>query len=217
MPEPLVTDADGLIARLKQACAGIRPSNRLIVALAGPPGAGKSTLAERAVESINANHPGASALLPMDGFHLDDGLLEARGRLAMKGAPDTFDVGGLKAMLERLRANLEPDIMAPAFDRALEIARAGAIPIRRDARLILVEGNYLLLDEAPWSGLRPFFDRTILIEADAVELTRRLRMRWAGHGLDEAGIRRKLDAVDLPNGRLVANKSCTPDIIVRFD
>ena len=81
-------------------------------------------------------------------------------------------------------------------------------------RLILVEGNYLLLDEAPWPSLAGFFDLTALIRCDDAMLTARLRRRWQDHGLSEAAIIQKLEENDLPNGRLVYANSRTPDLLV---
>ncbi|MFN3616327.1 MAG: nucleoside/nucleotide kinase family protein, partial [Rubrimonas sp.] len=120
-------DAEDFVARLQALAA--RPG-RHVAALAGPPGAGKSTLAEMAVERLGA----ACAILPMDGFHYDDSLLNARGWRPRKGAPHTFDVGGLAATLARLRAGDEDAVAVPVFDRAIEIARAGARLIDRENR-----------------------------------------------------------------------------------
>ncbi len=99
----------------------------------------------------------------------------------------------------------------PRFDRDLEIARAGAILIPRSVRLVVTEGNWLLLDRDPWRSLRPFFDLTAMVVVPEEELARRLRRRWMRHGLDAAGIRAKLEENDLPNGRLVYAQSAAPD------
>ena len=117
---------------------------RIIVALAGPPGSGKSTLAESLVESLNADVPGCATVLPMDGFHYDDLYLTPAGLRPRKGAPETFDVGGLRHTLLRLKSRDEEHVAVPIFDRQLEIARAGARLIAKATPIILVEGNYLL-------------------------------------------------------------------------
>jgi pantothenate kinase len=202
------------VSDLKERLIAWPPGPRRIVAIAGAPGSGKSTTADKIVRAINRTRPGAAALLPMDGFHYDDAVLREMGRLPWKGAPDTFDVGGLRATLERLRRNDEPTVAVPVFDRAIEIARAGGRLIPREADIIVCEGNYLLLDRAPWSGLAPFFDLKVLIEVSERVLRTRLTRRWVGFGLDDAGIRHKLEENDLPNGRAVTETSTGADLIL---
>jgi len=110
------------------------------------------------VAQLNQCHPKRAAIVPMDGFHFDDAVLAARGDLPRKGAPHTFDVDGLAHLLGRLQANHASEVAIPLFDRHLEVARAGAALIAQDVELLLVEGNYLLLDQAPWDQLAAFFD-----------------------------------------------------------
>jgi pantothenate kinase len=207
---PLIDEA-GLLARLLAA----DPAVRQIVGIAGPPGSGKSTVAERLVAAANVARPGFAALLPMDGFHYDDGLLEAMGRRPRKGAPDTFDVGGLAHTLARLRARDEAAVAVPVFDRSIEIARAGARLIAQSVALVVVEGNYLLLNEAPWAGLRPAFDLSVMIETSAAELRARLTRRWADLGLAPEDIALKVEQNDLPNGSRVVAQSRKPDFRLR--
>ena len=184
-----------------------RPKDRrTICAIAGAPGSGKSTAAAALCDALNAKQSGMASVLPMDGYHYDDLYLEPAGLRPRKGAPETFDVAGLQHMLARLRADDEEQVAVPVFDRTLEIARAGARLIHRSARIILVEGNYLLVDARPWWGLRRFFDVTVMIEVPEPVLRDRLRARWEGYGLAEDEIAQKLDANDLPNGRFVRDQ-----------
>ena len=146
----------------------------------------------------------------MDGYHFDDLLLNARGWRLRKGAPHTFDVGGLRAMLERLRANQEDEIAVPVLDRTLEIARAGARVIPRSVSIVIVEGNYLLLDRPPWTALAPLFDLTVMLHAPLEVLRARLLDRWTGIGLAGAALAAKMDGNDLPNLALVHAHSRPP-------
>lgn len=186
-------------------------SLRSITAIAGPPGSGKSTLAERLEAALNELEPGSAAVLPMDGYHYDDRVLEARGLRPIKGAPETFDVGGFAAMLERLRRNDEAEIAVPVFDRSIEIARAGARLIPARVRHLLVEGNYLLLDEGLWRNLRSRYDTTVLLVEPEETLRTRLEARWAG--LSPEARSAKIDGNDLPNARRVLKTSLAPDFL----
>ena len=196
---------DEFVTRLSQLADG---GARRIVALVGAPASGKSTLAEHAVAVLGDR----GALVPMDGFHLDDTVLGPRGWQARKGAPHTFDVGGLIALLDRLRANDEGEVFAPRFDRSIEIARAGALPVPASARVIVVEGNWLLHRAAPWNALAGRFDLTAMLVVPEETLRARLTARWQDQGLDKDAIAAKIDGNDLPNARMVVTQSAAPDI-----
>lgn len=186
-------------------------SGRVIVALAGAPGSGKSTLADKLVGRLNGRKPGLAAVLPMDDYHYDDLYLVPAGLRPRKGAPNTFDVGGLYHTLARLRARDEPEVAVPVFDRKIEIARAGARLIPAEVGVIVVEGNWLLLDQDPWRRLRPMFDLTAMVDVSEPVLRSRLRGRWQRLGLSESEIAAKLEENDLPNGRLVRMASVAAD------
>ncbi len=199
---------DLLTARTANSRSG---NARIIAAIAGPPGSGKSTVAEALAERLNARTPGIAAVLPMDGYHYDDLYLVPAGLRPRKGAPDTFDVAGFRHMLARLRANDEPQIAVPVFDRSIEIARAGARMIDASVQIIVTEGNYLLLNTAPWSSLQPLYDLTVLIDVPESTLRARLTERWQHYNLTPDQIAEKLDGNDLPNGRFVMATSIPPD------
>lgn len=192
-------------------------TRRHIVAVAGAPGSGKSTLAEALVSRLNEAEDGTAAILPMDGFHYDDLYLEPAGLRPRKGAPETFDVGGLRHALARLSANEEPFVAVPVFDRDIEIARAGARLIPREIPIIVAEGNYLLLERPPWNSLREHFDLTVMIDVPEEELRRRLTKRWTKYNLSQEEMAWKLDGNDVPNGRVVRNESAAPDYRIRQD
>ncbi len=184
--------------------------DRFIVAVAGPPAAGKSTIAERIVLELRAKGERASGV-PMDGFHYDDAVLETLGLRSRKGSPPTFDVSGFAVLLKRLKAR-EPDVAIPHFDRSLELSRAAAELVSADTKFLIAEGNYLLLDYAPWTSLRPLFDMSVLLDVPMEELDRRLVARWEHYGRDKIEARNWIDTNDLPNIRHVLEHSDGADI-----
>ena len=147
----------------------------------------------------------------MDGFHYDDAVLDRLGLRSRKGSPPTFDVAGFEVLLKRLRAG-EPDVAIPHFDRSLELSRAAAELISADTKFLIVEGNYLLLDYAPWTSLRPLYDMTVLLDVPVEELDRRLVARWDHYGRDREEARKWIDMNDLPNIRHVLEHSNVTDI-----
>jgi pantothenate kinase len=179
---------------------------RFIVALAAPPAAGKSTFADQLAAQTNGK------VVPMDGFHYDDAVLIARGLRDRKGAPDTFDAHGFIHLLRRLR--LEDEIAIPLFDRALEISRAGAAIITAKDRILIVEGNYLLLHDAPWVEARPLYDLTIWLDVPEAELIARLQTRWAHFGKSAQAAQDWILGNDLPNIRRVVANSAEADVVV---
>ncbi|MFZ8921007.1 MAG: nucleoside triphosphate hydrolase [bacterium] len=180
---------------------------RILVALAGPPGSGKSTLASELESALNQEQPEQAMILPMDGFHYDDLYLVPAGLRPRKGAPQTFDVSGFYHILRRLRERQEEFVAVPLFDRDLEIARAGARLIPAKVPVILVEGNYLLLQQEPWSQLRLLFDVAVLLEVPEAVLGERLTARWQHYELPSEEIAAKVNENDLPNGRYVMAES----------
>ncbi len=185
------------------------PSVRHRVAIVGPPGAGKSTLAEALVARLNRDAQ-VAALVPMDGFHLDNRILDARGLRARKGAPETFDAAGFVRMVERL--DTEPEVVIPVFDRARDIAIAGASVVTPDHRIAVVEGNYLLLSEAPWNRLAAAWDLSVALRPPVEVLRARLIERWLAHGHDPDAARARAEGNDLANARRVLNDSLPADI-----
>ena len=207
--------ADEFIAHVEAVLREVPGGGRQVIAIAGAPASGKSTIAARLIEHLNEIEPGSTALLPMDGYHFDDEMLVPRGWRPRKGAPHTFDVGGYASALKRIRANDEPFVAVPRFDRDLEIARAGAIIIEPTVRLIVSEGNWLLLQDDPWPTLLPLFDHTALVKAEWEVIVQRNRDRWVDYDYSEEMIREKLEGNDLPNARLVYERSTEPEWIIR--
>ena len=151
--------------------------SRRVLAITGAPGSGKSTLAAGLVAALAPD----AVLVPMDGFHLANAELVRLGRRDRKGAPDTFDAAGYAALLRRLRAAGEL-VYAPAFDRGLEEAVAGAIPVPGDVPLVVTEGNYLLLEEGSWRGVRALLDEVWYLDLDEEVRLARLFSRHVAYG-----------------------------------
>lgn len=167
-----------------------------LLGIVGPPGVGKSTLAEHLAATI------AAPLLPMDGFHFANAHLDRLGLRQRKGAPETFDVGGFVSALARLRAG--QDIVAPLFDRTFDAAIAGALAVTGGARLVLVEGNYLLHDADGWEAVGPLLDEVWYLDVDEDLRIERLVQRHQRFGRSREDAVRWASVVDGPNATLIA-------------
>ncbi|MDO5500569.1 MAG: nucleoside/nucleotide kinase family protein [Propionibacteriaceae bacterium] len=186
---------------------------RRILGIAGGPGSAKSTVARGLAEAMGPR----AVVVPMDGFHLANEELVRLGRRDRKGAPDTFDVAGYRAMLERLRAGGPEVVYAPRFDRAGEIAVAGAIPVGPEVRLVITEGNYLLLDTPGWSEVRDLLDETWFLDLSPQARRERLVARRTRGGESSADALAWVARVDEPNARLVAPTAERADVVIRLD
>ena len=185
----------------------LETGKRVIIAVAGPPGAGKSTLAAKLVEKLGAS----AALVPMDGFHLDNVMLDAQNLRAKKGAPETFDAHGFVALMDRIAKGRE-DVIYPTFDRTRDIAIAGSACVTMDTHIVVVEGNYLLLNEAPWNELAQYFDLKVLLAPPSGVLETRLIQRWIDHGYNADEAKARAQDNDIPNALYVLANSVFADI-----
>lgn len=190
LPAPFLARVEALLA----------PGGRRLLGLVGAPGAGKSTLAQALLEAF----PGLSQVVPMDGYHLANAELARLGRGGRKGAPDTFDAAGYAALLQRLRAQRHDEIVyAPEFRREIEEPIAGAIAVLPQTRLVITEGNYLLLDEGPWAGVAGLLDDCWYVDIDHTLRRQRLLSRHRQFGRDAAQAADWVQRTDEPNARLI--------------
>ncbi|MGB7242063.1 MAG: phosphoribulokinase [Sulfitobacter sp.] len=194
--------------KLEEIIAAIPLNNgRRIVAIAGAPASGKSTLAE----ALGARIPN-SRVIPMDGFHRDNDDLERAGLLARKGAAETFDVAGFSSVIRSLRSN--EDLPFPTFDRENDCVVPGGGRVTAHDETILVEGNYLLLDQPHWRDLAAEWDYSILIDIPIGVLRDRLVQRWLDHGHDAAAALARAEGNDLRNARHLMDHVIPPDMTI---
>ncbi|RQP11408.1 MAG: nucleoside/nucleotide kinase family protein [Microbacteriaceae bacterium] len=184
---------------------------RVLIGIVGAPGAGKSTLAEELVAELGER----AALVPMDGFHYSQHVLGLLGRADRKGAPDTFDAEGLAALLARIRTAIGP-VYAPTFDRSIEEPIAAGTVVPAGADIVVVEGNYLLLDDGPWASLRELLDEVWFIRIPQDERMRRLVERHMRFGRTREAAEAWVDDVDEPNARLIEASAGRADVTLQL-
>ncbi|MQQ09846.1 nucleoside/nucleotide kinase family protein [Epibacterium sp. SM1979] len=196
---------------LPQVLTASRAGRRRLVALVGPPASGKSTLAGMVAEQLTAAGT-KTVVVPMDGFHLDNSLLYAQGLLPRKGAPETFDVGGLLRVVSALA---ETDtVYFPKFDRNSDIAVAGAGVVSQTCDTVIVEGNYLLFDAFGWRDLQAYWDFSIQLDVPLPVLRDRLIDRWLSHGLTHDQAIDRAEQNDLRNAERIVASALEADVTV---
>jgi pantothenate kinase len=198
-----------LLARDAVALVGDRA--RAILGITGCPGAGKSTLVDLLLERIDVDWV---AHVPMDGFHLADAQLDRIGARRRKGAPDTFDASGYAHLLERLKREVDEPVYVPGFDRTLEQPLAAALVVLPSARLIVTEGNYLLLDHPHWARARRAMDAVWFVASDESERIDRLVARHVEFGKTPEEARAWVATTDQRNSELVAGTIGKADRVI---
>lgn len=190
-------------------------SGRAILGICGAPGAGKTTLAERLLRRLRGEHGEHwAAHVPMDGFHLPDVQLARLGLAHRKGAPETFDPDGYAALLGRVAAPAGAVVYAPGFERTLEQPIAAAIAVPAEARLVITEGNYLLLDEDRWLAARSWLREVWYVDVDEAARVERLIRRHIKFGKSPAEAREWVLRSDEANARIVEATKGRADLVV---
>ncbi len=232
----IIDSLEALIQRI-QDLHGQKPlRQRLIVAIAGAPGSGKSTLAAEICQRLNQGaaprenlapvlshgdaEPAAifshqAVVVPMDGFHLDNVILQERGQIAVKGSPQTFDVNGFANLIRRLAESNPAPVYVPVFDRSMDLSRNAAQCVEERHGVVIVEGNYLLLARPGWQQLAALFHLNVMLDVPMETLQKRLVQRWQDYGHDpEQALDRALSN-DIPNANVVVQESSGAHLIYK--
>jgi pantothenate kinase len=218
-----VTSIDKLAERAR-ALAGPPGAvgRRAIVGITGAPGAGKTTVVERLLAVLRESQPPGIraeswvAHVPMDGFHLADAQLERLGLRDRKGAPETFDAEGYAALLGRLRDGGSAPVYAPGFERTLEQPIAAALSVEPASRLVLTEGNYLLLQQDPWPRVRDLLSEVWYVDVPDGVRVARLVARHVEFGKSPDEARAWVERSDEANARAVAATRASADVVVEL-
>ncbi len=191
---------------------------RYFLGITGCPAAGKSMLARKLKDEINfRTGDDLAAVVPMDGFHLPNGILKERGLTKVKGAPETFDADFFVKLINRLHEFPDQRIMCPAYDRKIHDPVENSITFKPCNRLIIVEGNYLLLNDSPWNLIRIKMNEVWYIDTPLKTIKERLFYRHIAGGSDKKEAERKVESVDLPNAELVKKTLLSADKIVNLN
>lgn len=202
---------------LAEAALSLIGSRRAILGIVGEPGAGKSTFAGQLLAHVTALRPGVATAVSMDGFHLAQNVIDGRGQAATKGAIDTFDADGFIAMLRRTREETGHSVWWPEFRREIEEPVAGAAEIAPRHRLVIVDGNFLLVTDPPWDQARGLLTRTWFLDADPAARRARLTRRYVRYGIGAHAARVKVNGIDERTSAKIRDTMDLADLILPED
>ncbi len=188
--------------------------NRILIGIVGKPGAGKSTLSAYLLRELQSNE---ITVVPMDGYHLSNAVLQQLGRAERKGAPDTFDAAGFAALLKRIRSDNSADIYYPIFDRSFEESIAAQGVVTTETKVVIVEGNYLLHDKGDWKEVAGLLDETWFIDVDDEIRLQRLIARHIAFGKTPAEAEAWSRGSDEVNAKIIEQTRSRADAVIHLD
>ena len=208
----VIKGKEGALLRIKESLN--RSTDRYLIGIVGKPGAGKSTLSAYLLEQL---HSSEVTVVPMDGYHLSNAVLQALGRADRKGAPDTFDVAGFASLLQRIRNEKSVDIYYPVFDRSIEESIAAQGVVTKETKVVIVEGNYLLHDSGGWEAISELLDELWFIDVDDEKRLERLIARHIAYGKSPADAQSWSRGSDEVNARTIATGISRAHAVIALD
>jgi pantothenate kinase len=208
----VISGKEGALLRIRELLN--RSTDRALVGIVGKPGAGKSTLSAYLLEELKSSEV---TVVPMDGYHLSNAVLQELGRADRKGAPDTFDVAGFASLLQRIRSEKSVDIYYPVFDRSIEESIAAQGVVTQETKVVIVEGNYLLHDTGGWEAIADLLDEIWFINVDDEKRLARLIARHIAYGKSPEDAQSWSRGSDEVNARTIAAGSSRAHAVITLD
>ena len=208
----VIKGKEGALLRITESLN--RSTDRFLIGIVGKPGAGKSTLSAYLLEEL---HSSEVTVVPMDGYHLSNAVLQELGRADRKGAPDTFDVAGFASLLQRIRNEESVDIYYPVFDRSIEESIAAQGVVTKETKVVIVEGNYLLHDSGGWEAISELLDELWFIDVDDAKRLERLIARHIAYGKSPADAQSWSRGSDEVNARTIATGRSRAHAVIALD
>jgi len=208
----VIEGKEGALLRIKESLN--RSTDRFLIGIVGKPGAGKSTLSAYLLEEL---HSSEVTVVPMDGYHLSNAVLQSLGRADRKGAPDTFDVAGFASLLQRIRNEQLVDVYYPVFDRSIEESIAAQGVVTKETKVVIVEGNYLLHDSGGWEVIAELLDELWFIDVDDEKRLERLIARHIAYGKSPADAQSWSRGSDEVNARTIATGRSRAHAVIALD
>jgi pantothenate kinase len=208
----VIKGKEGALLRITESLN--RSTDRYLIGIVGKPGAGKSTLSAYLLEEL---HSSEVTVVPMDGYHLSNAVLQELGRADRKGAPDTFDVAGFASLLQRIRNEQLVDVYYPVFDRSIEESIAAQGVVTKETKVVIVEGNYLLHDSGGWEVIAELLDELWFIDVDDEKRLERLIARHIAYGKSPADAQSWSRGSDEVNARTIATGRSRAHAVIALD
>jgi len=208
----VIKGKEGALLRITESLN--RSTDRYLIGIVGKPGAGKSTLSAYLLAQL---HSSEVTVVPMDGYHLSNAVLQELGRADRKGAPDTFDVAGFASLLQRIRNEKSADVYYPVFDRSIEESIAAQGVVTKETKVVIVEGNYLLHDSGGWEEIAELLDELWFIDVDDEKRLERLIARHIAYGKSPADAQSWSRGSDEVNARTIATGRSRAHAVIALD